>query len=72
MIRQEKEGKWLAECDICSWKTQETDRISAENRLERHLNIAHRTGGRGLEKQKPRVSSEEKPPELPEPIKEQP
>jgi hypothetical protein len=70
MIRQESEGRWLAKCDLCSWKTVESNRETAESNLRNHLSLTHRKGRRRKMKKKPRILPEEKPPQIPSPIDE--
>lgn len=70
MIKQEKDGKWLAKCDLCQWKTLESEKKDAENRLSNHINIVHRKEVAGVKKQKVPISPDKMPPNIPSPIKE--
>jgi hypothetical protein len=70
VIRQEKDGKWFAKCDLCQWKTLESERKDAENKLSNHISIVHKKGVKRVKKHKHPVSPDEMPPKLPEPIKE--
>jgi Zn-finger protein len=71
MIKQEKDGSWLAQCAICSWKTRELHRKQAENRLTNHINTVHKEGRESAVKEKKQLTPPaELPPDLPSPIKE--
>ncbi|MBN1784940.1 MAG: hypothetical protein JW815_04315 [Candidatus Bathyarchaeota archaeon] len=70
MIKQENDGKWLAKCDICQWKTFELERKDAENKLANHITIVHKKGITGTKKKKTPISPEKMPPKIPSPIKE--
>jgi hypothetical protein len=70
LIREEQDGKWLAKCDLCEWKTLESKKIDSENKLSNHITIAHRKGVTKIKKQKSPVSPDKAPPNLPSPIKE--
>lgn len=70
VIRQKKDGKWLAKCDLCQWKTSESERKDAENKLSNHINMVHKRGVKGVKKQKPLISPDRMPPKTPAPIKE--
>jgi hypothetical protein len=70
LIRQENDGNWLAKCDLCQWKTLESKRKDAENKLSNHINMVHKEGIKGIKKQKLPISPDKLPPNLPSPIKE--
>lgn len=70
LIRQEKDGKWLVKCDICSWKTLEQTQKKAENKLANHLNTVHREGRKWIQEQRPVIPPGEMPPNIPTPVKE--
>jgi len=70
LIKRETDGKWLAKCDICQWKTLEPKRLDAENKLSNHISIVHRKGKRSIKEQKLPISPDKLPPNLPSPIKE--
>jgi hypothetical protein len=70
LIKQEKDGKWVAKCDICQWKTIESEKKDAEHKLSNHINIVHKRGIKGVEKQKLPISPGKLPPQIPSPIKE--
>lgn len=71
MIEQQKDGKWLAKCDICTWKTLKQKKGNAETSLKNHINIAHKTGKKRIKDRKPSIPPEQKPEDIPSPIKEQ-
>lgn len=70
LIRQEKDGNWFAKCDLCQWKTVESKRNDAQNKLSNHINIIHKKGIEGTKNQKSTIPPAEMPPKLPSPIKE--
>ena len=70
LIKREKDGNWSAKCDLCQWKTVESKRNNAQNKLSNHINIIHKKGIEVTKKQKSTIPPAEKPPKLPSPIKE--
>jgi hypothetical protein len=70
LIKQEKDGKWLAKCNICQWKTLELEKKDAENKLANHISMVHKKGVKGIKKKKTPISPDKVPPNIPSPIKE--
>lgn len=70
MIKQEENGRWLAKCDICQWKTYEASRLNAENKLSNHIDMKHKKQKITIKKQKPPLPAKDFPPRLPPAIDE--
>jgi hypothetical protein len=70
MAKQEKDGKWAVECQICTWKTVEDDKQKAENNLANHIEIVHKEGRKGVKKKEPLIPPSEMPPKIPPSVKE--
>ena len=51
MTFEEKDGKWLVNCNLCSWKRFEESREKAENSYADHVSREHRAGTKGVDEQ---------------------
>lgn len=39
---KEKNGKWLVNCELCSWHTETDIEKEAQQELNRHLDVVHK------------------------------
>lgn len=70
LITQENDGSWLAKCDLCQWKTLESEKEDAQNKLSNHISIVHKKGVASIKEKKRPISPGKMPPNIPSPVKE--
>ncbi|MBD3172809.1 hypothetical protein GF326_10085 [Candidatus Bathyarchaeota archaeon] len=70
MIKQ-VDGKWVAECKLCDWKTIEETEKGARKVLNRHIDVTHKKPTVTVPQRRSPVKEENKQGNLPEAEKPQ-